>query len=220
MLDFLWRLFEWPLSPAGQAGRKSRRQQSPRDREVSRRVRAIEKHLDDASVIENSTADIFDPYNLVDWNLGPGGQMTSPIYLGSAIALTDTNILKNVGGIITIIDSGRCPKSAVEQALKEQNPNANLLYLPLDDDAKANISKYFDISANFLRYHQHHGIPVFVHCMAGMSRSSTLVANYLMKKYNINALTALDMLKKRRPIVRPNSGFIRQLVETEELAEL
>ena len=53
----------------------------------------------------------------------------------------------------------------------------------------------------------------FVHCSAGVSRSPTVVAAYLITRKN---MTLADALKAVGPLCRPNPGFIRQLVQLEE----
>jgi len=52
---------------------------------------------------------------------------------------------------------------------------------------------------------------VLVHCMAGISRSSSLIIYYLMKKYAITYDKAYEFVKKARSIIQPNSGFEKQL---------
>lgn len=54
---------------------------------------------------------------------------------------------------------------------------------------------------------------VLVHCIAGVSRSATIIAYYLMKKYALNVEESIEIIKKSRQIVRPNIGFYRQLKE-------
>jgi len=44
-----------------------------------------------------------------------------------------------------------------------------------------------------------------------MSRSSAVVIAYVMKKYKMTYNEAFGVVKERRPIVRPNNGFIDQL---------
>lgn len=55
-----------------------------------------------------------------------------------------------------------------------------------------------------------------VHCQAGVSRSPTAVAAYLMKYYHMDADEALNLIKEYRD-VKPNYGFIYQLKKYEEL---
>lgn len=58
---------------------------------------------------------------------------------------------------------------------------------------------------------------VYVHCHAGVSRSSTLVLAYLMQEEDIPLQQALSLLRLKRPIVCPNPGFMRQLKEFEQV---
>lgn len=56
---------------------------------------------------------------------------------------------------------------------------------------------------------------VLVHCNLGISRSTTLILAYLMKTYQATLYEAFKFLRHRRPIVCPNIGFLRQLIEFE-----
>lgn len=53
--------------------------------------------------------------------------------------------------------------------------------------------------------------PILVHCMAGVSRSVSLVIYYLMKKYFINFDKAYNIVLKHREIAYPNESFREQL---------
>jgi protein-tyrosine phosphatase len=50
---------------------------------------------------------------------------------------------------------------------------------------------------------------VYVHCFAGVSRSSTIVISYLMKKLGWSVSEAYSFTKKKRKYVNPNPGFMR-----------
>ena len=57
------------------------------------------------------------------------------------------------------------------------------------------------------------GHQILVHCHAGRSRSVTIVAMYLMRKYSLTPGAALERLKSKRhycPVI-PNEGFLKQL---------
>lgn len=56
---------------------------------------------------------------------------------------------------------------------------------------------------------------VLVHCNLGISRSTTLILAYLMKTFHATLFEAFKFLRHRRPIVCPNNGFLRQLIEFE-----
>jgi hypothetical protein len=160
-----------------------------------------------------------DWFNLIDWNYSaapPDGRVRlwGPVFLGSALALTDKDFMREIGAVVTIIDPERCPRNLVAEEFRPAGrfgPTAHL-YIPLDDAPDEDISRYFETAYRFIRQHQDRNVPVFIHCMAGMSRSATLAAYFLMRKYNMSAMEALVRLKEARPIVRPNDGFIKQLI--------
>ncbi|CAF0816017.1 unnamed protein product [Adineta ricciae] len=56
---------------------------------------------------------------------------------------------------------------------------------------------------------------VLVHCMAGISRSTTIVCAYLMRFLNLSLREAYLLCKRHRPICFPNLGFWNQLISYE-----
>lgn len=60
-----------------------------------------------------------------------------------------------------------------------------------------------------------HGL-VWVNCHQGVSRSSSCVLYYIMKRFHMNYDKALAYVQKHRPIVQPNDGFRNQLIILEE----
>ena len=56
-----------------------------------------------------------------------------------------------------------------------------------------------------------HQRPILVHCLAGISRSTTVVCAYIMRKYQMSAERAIDFVLEKRDCISPNDGFIQQL---------
>lgn len=56
------------------------------------------------------------------------------------------------------------------------------LYLPADDHESFDISKYFEEAIEFID-NKRRKTNVLIHCMAGVSRSVTLVLAYLIKNH-------------------------------------
>ncbi|MEM0353963.1 MAG: dual specificity protein phosphatase [Thermoplasmata archaeon] len=52
---------------------------------------------------------------------------------------------------------------------------------------------------------------VLVHCIAGVSRSASLVVYFFMKKYHLEFEKALDLVRQKRSIINPNDSFKFQL---------
>ncbi|CAF4201506.1 unnamed protein product, partial [Rotaria magnacalcarata] len=53
----------------------------------------------------------------------------------------------------------------------------------------------------------------------GVSRSTTICCAYLMKHHSMSLEQALTQIRSQRPIVRPNTGFLRQLIRFNEKIE-
>lgn len=60
------------------------------------------------------------------------------------------------------------------------------------------------------------GNRVLIYCVAGVSRSATLCIVYLMKYRHLTLLEAYNYVKSRRPRIKPNCGFFKQLIQYEE----
>lgn len=56
---------------------------------------------------------------------------------------------------------------------------------------------------------------VLVHCVGGISRSSTIIIAYLMLKYDYSLNKAFDMVKIKKTNIAPNFNFMGQLLELE-----
>ena len=106
----------------------------------------------------------------------------------------------------------------------ERDPYFTYLRIPLHDESTANIRQHFEecfafIEKRVTEFGDDAG-NVLVHCVAGMSRSPTIVIAYIMNKYGLPFVEAFNFVKQRRPIVQPNPGFVQQLKKFEaELAK-
>lgn len=69
------------------------------------------------------------------------------------------------------------------------------------DTERFNIAQYFDQSVNFIKQCLA-STNVLVHCMAGVSRSATLIIAYLMTEKGVNYESALNYVRQCRPIVQ------------------
>lgn len=87
--------------------------------------------------------------------------------------------------------------------------------VPVNDEVGANISTFFDGAIVFIQHMLQKG-SVLVHCQQGISRSATIVIAYLMKVHQMSLTNAYFECKRKRPIIRPNDGFWKQLLQYEQ----
>ncbi|KAG1843142.1 hypothetical protein DFJ58DRAFT_805018 [Suillus subalutaceus] len=87
----------------------------------------------------------------------------------------------------------------------------NRYQVNIDDSANEDVLVHFLPSISFIQNELDKGRGVLVHCMAGISRSATIVAAYLMYSLKLDPESAVDMIRTVRPIVEPNEGFMEQL---------
>nr|XP_046264210.1 dual specificity protein phosphatase 22-B [Scatophagus argus] len=78
-----------------------------------------------------------------------------------------------------------------------------------------NLTQHFKQSITFMHESRLKGEGCLVHCLAGVSRSVTLVVAYIMTVTRLGWQEALAAVKVVRPCAGPNLGFQRQLQEFE-----
>lgn len=71
-------------------------------------------------------------------------------------------------------------------------------------------------AVNLVEMWRKEGLTVYVHCTAGISRSSMVVAGYLMKKHGWTHGKAIEHIQNRRCEAYPNSHFREGLKEFYE----
>lgn len=81
------------------------------------------------------------------------------------------------------------------------------------DTPDQNLSQYFSISNDFIHAARIRNGNVLIHCLAGMSRSVTIVVAYVMTISNLSWEDALKVVKSGRRIANPNAGFQNQLTD-------
>lgn len=87
----------------------------------------------------------------------------------------------------------------------------------MEDNEREDARKYFSETYNqindVLRNPKN---KVLVHCFAGKSRSTTILVSYLMKKERAKRDTVLEGIQPKRPIIKPNPAFMKQLLEWQK----
>ncbi|SCV71802.1 BQ2448_4496 [Microbotryum intermedium] len=93
----------------------------------------------------------------------------------------------------------------------EALPGVTLHRVPVDDTASANIIEHFVPVSKAIASARFKSQGVLVHCQAGVSRSSALVAAYLMKEMDLTVEQALARIRKARAQIEPSDFFMLQL---------
>ena len=134
-------------------------------------------------------------------------KITDNIWVGNYEAAINITNLKKEGikKILCVMDY-KSPEYS-----KEDNFNRKIIEVV--DIPTTNIIKYFGECIKFIEGEE----KVLVHCMAGASRSATIVIAYIMWKEKKTAKEALNYASKKRSSIFPNEGFKKQLIMFEKL---
>lgn len=122
------------------------------------------------------------------------------LYLGNYRGALDQEKLTSMG-ISCILNCG-----AADIVSK-----GNYMRFELEDSWEANLLKVLPSATQYIHSHLSIGDKVYVHCKGGFSRSPSVIIAYLMEYKNFTFDEALQFVKKRRPSIKPNEGFISQL---------
>ena len=79
------------------------------------------------------------------------------------------------------------------------------------DLAEENLIQHFDDTYDFIHNTYENNGKILVHCEAGVSRSVSVMAAYLMRSLKITPKAALDIIRDHRVFAQPNDGFMDQL---------
>ena len=128
--------------------------------------------------------------------------INNKLYLGN---LFDANNKKDIkkNKITTII--------CVAEGIKINKPEVKVYSYNIQDDYNCNISLYFDEIGEIINKEK----TVLVNCIAGISRSSTIVISYVMKYLNLNLRDAFLLVRSKSPLICPNKEFMKYLLEYE-----
>ncbi|ESO06531.1 hypothetical protein HELRODRAFT_64858 [Helobdella robusta] len=102
---------------------------------------------------------------------------------------------------------------SVHESSKPILPDKKYLCLVASDVSTQNLSQFFSETNDFIHEARSNGGNVLVHCLAGVSRSTTIVIAYLMTVSKLAWKECLGAVQQNRPCANPNFGFQRQLLE-------
>ena len=131
------------------------------------------------------------------------------MYLGTFDTACDITELRRLGINYILNVASDCKNTVLPENIKE-------LHLKVKDEETFDIFDYFEKGNAFINKVRSKGGVILIHCKFGISRSPTFVIAYLIKYFRFTVQTALIFLRKRRPQVKPNDGFIEFLNKYEK----
>ena len=125
------------------------------------------------------------------------------IFVGNLSSIYNTELLdnNNIKNIVSAV-------AGIESPFPDKY---NYLVLELIDSEYQEILETFNESNKFIDKCIENNEKVLVHCICGVSRSSTLVTAYLISKGLGKPEEIIDKLQKRRSIINPIDNFRLQL---------
>jgi len=135
------------------------------------------------------------------------------LFLSGCEAVTTSNL--TVRGITAIV-CAMTPWEEHRTDVIDRTPSTIKKFrVPVTDSETTDIGAYFDAATRFIDEELKKGGRVLVHCVAGVSRSTTLVLAYLVRYRGYSLLDSFDLVAEKRKIAWPNDGFYRQLIAYE-----
>jgi len=133
-------------------------------------------------------------------------EIISGLFIGPILCLKDIKKLKTKGitHILSICEVDELMEDFIHKVV-------DIVDLPSSD-----LSPYFFDCMNFIDSARKSG-GILVHCQAGISRSGAITVAYVMYNQRLNLASALEFVRKKRSVVQPNTGFMKQLEDFQFL---
>ena len=126
------------------------------------------------------------------------------MYLGNFDTACNISDLRRLGITYVLNVASECKNTTLPKSIEQ-------LHLKMKDLADFEVIDYFEKANDFFNKVRNSGKTMLVHCKYGVSRSPSFVAAYLIKYFGFNVDSALKFIRKKRPQINPNEGFLRQL---------
>lgn len=131
------------------------------------------------------------------------------LYLGSGKDAQDKDTLQS-SGVTTVLNVTAEWRTSHHEDFKHHR-------ISLNDNVKQSLEKAMDDACEIIHKVKTNDPPgkILVHCVMGRSRSAAIVMAYLVRHENMTLKEAFELTHKARPIVRPNSRFLSDLIAWE-----
>lgn len=136
-------------------------------------------------------------------------RITDNIFLGSVYSLSPGNLANHkITYLLSVLRQNGVP---AQYAAYLTSFDQNHLVIDIEDVEDENIMQHFATTDAFIDEAVNSGNNILIHCIAGISRSVTCTAAYLMRHNNWTAEQALEYIKSKRHVANPNASFREQL---------
>lgn len=132
------------------------------------------------------------------------------LYLGSMSATMDRELLANnhITHVVQVLDVPWLPIS--------EKDGFRCLRIDILDKPSADLRPHLEGACQYIAHALQNGGNVLVHCQQGVSRSPAIVIAYLIHNLGMSYEQAYTLVKRRRPCINPNPGFVAALRAWEE----
>ncbi|KAI0057975.1 phosphatases II [Artomyces pyxidatus] len=130
------------------------------------------------------------------------------LFLSDAYSAMDPTVLQ-------LIDPSHV-LSVMPPPWHDYGPAVQTKRIAIDDTEYTDLLPDLKDAVSWIADARHAGGTVLVHCAWGKSRSASVVLAYLVAHAGMTLDGALAYVQARRPLVEPNTGFMRQLRQYEE----
>ena len=163
-----------------------------------------EVNLNNDSYISHTSSNIINKINTYFrsyfTNNFDGDLIIDKIYIGSINSIFDNNTLNklNIHNIISVVNGFVPPTDTLQE----------FIVIDALDSIHTDLSIIFNDIVKYIEKLVDENKPILVHCIAGRSRSVTIVIAYIIKRYGFPVEKALIFVQSKRKISKPNDTFM------------
>jgi len=138
-------------------------------------------------------------------------QVMESLYLGGVEAAQDSQGLAQQGihAVVCCMQWLEYPSSKFVSGLEYHR-------VDVEDKGIEPLELYLPEATEFIHTQIAQGRQVFVHCRAGVSRSASVMLAYLIEYRGYSLYDAFHLIRRIRPTITPNPGFMEQLIAYEK----
>ncbi|KAF5348344.1 hypothetical protein D9758_010942 [Tetrapyrgos nigripes] len=132
------------------------------------------------------------------------------LYIGSISAIYDIDLLRshNVSHLVQVLDAPWLPPLGEKEGFTS-------FKISILDATSADLKPHLEEACTSIDKALREGRSVLVHCQQGISRSAAVVIAYLIRNHGMSYDAAYTHVRRQRPCIKPNSGFVNVLREWE-----